>query len=117
MRNSNMSMKRTAGVLLAGAMAGAAVALLYAPQSGARTKRDIRKFARKSVDRIDDLQENIRDQVVGWVDDMTEVVQDGVDRGRKLSADGYEQVLRGFDNAKKYVEEGKSRIEDLIKTA
>jgi gas vesicle protein len=110
-------MKQAAGFLLTGAMVGAAVALLYAPQSGARTKKDIKKFARKTVVRLDDLQGNIRDQVADWVDDMTEVVKDGIDRGKKLGAEGYEQVLQGFDNAKKCVEDGKSRIENLIKTA
>ena len=36
---------------------------------------------------------------------------------RKLRADGYEQVLQGFENAKKYLEDGKSRLERLIQTA
>ena len=110
-------MKRTACFLLAGALAGAAIALLYAPQSGVRTKKDIKKFARKTVDRLDDLQGDIRDQVTHWVDDVTDVVKDGVDRGKKLSTEGYEQVLNAFDNAKKCVEDGRGRIERLIKTA
>jgi gas vesicle protein len=110
-------MKQAAGFLLAGAMVGAAIALLYAPQSGDRTKKDIKKFVRKTVNRLDDLQGDIRDQVTNWVDDMTEVVKDGVDRGKKLGAEGYEQALQVFDSAKKCVEDGKSRIEQLIKTA
>ena len=114
---AQIDMKEAAGCLLAGAMVGAAIALLYAPQSGVQTKKDIRKFARKTVHRLDDLQGDIRDQVAGWVDDMTEVVKDGVDRGKKLGAEGYEQVLQGFDNAKKVVEDGKSRLEQLIKSA
>ena len=110
-------MKQAAGFFVVGAVAGAAIALLYAPQSGARTKKDIKKFARKTVTRLDDFQGDIRDQVADWVDDMTEVVKDGINRGKKLGAEGYEQVLQGFDNAKKCVEDGKSRIEELIKTA
>jgi gas vesicle protein len=106
-------MKQAVGFLFAGAMVGAAIALLYAPQSGVRTKKDIKKFARKTVDRLDDLQEDIRDKVADWVDEMTQVVTDGVDRGKKLGAEGYEQVLQGFDNAKKCVEDGRSRIEQL----
>ena len=112
---AEIDMKQAAAFLFAGAIVGAAVALLYAPQSGARTQKDIKKFARTTKDRIDDLQTDIRDKVSDWVDDMTEVVKDGVDRGKKLSADGYEQVLRGFDNARKSVEDGKSRFEQLIK--
>ena len=78
---------------------------------------NIKKFARKTVNRLDDLQIDIRDKVADWVDDMTEVVADGVHRGKKLGADGYEHVLQGFDNARKCVEEGRSRFEQLIKTA
>ena len=114
---AQMNMKQAAGVLVTGAVVGAAIALLYAPQSGVRTKKDIKKFARKTVDRIDDIQGDIREQVTHWVDDMTDAVKDGVDRGKKLSAEGCEQILHAFDNAKKCVEDGKSRIERLINTA
>ena len=110
-------MKQTAGFFLTGAMVGAAIALLYAPQSGARTTKDLKKFARNTVNRLDDLQENIREQVTDWVVNMTEVVKDGVDRGKDFSTQGYEQVLQGFDNAKKCVEDGKMRVQQLIKTA
>jgi gas vesicle protein len=113
---ADTDMKQAAVFLFAGAMVGAAIALLYAPQSGNRTKRDIKKFAIKSVNRLDDLQGDIRDHVVDWVDDITEIVKDGADRGKKLSAQGYEQVLQGFDNVKKCVEDGRNRIEHLIKT-
>ena len=113
---AKIDMKQAAGFFFAGAVVGAAIALLYAPQSGDRTKKDIKKFARKTVNRLDDLQGDIPDKVTNCVDDMTEVVKDGVDRGKTLGAEGYEQVLQVFDNAKKCVEDGKSRIEQLIKT-
>ena len=112
-----MSMKQAAGVFFTGVMVGAAVTFLYAPQSGARTARDIRRFSRKSLARLDDLQGNIGDQVTEWVENFTELIKDGIDSGKKLGTDGYEQVLQGFDNAKKCVEDGKMRIEHIIKTA
>ena len=92
---ADIDIKHAAGFLFAGALIGAAVALLYAPQSGDRTKKDIKRFARKTVDRIDDLKSDIR----------------------KLGEDGYEQVIQGFDSAKKCVEDGRSRVEHLIRTA
>jgi hypothetical protein len=91
------------------------MALRYAPQNGARNKKDNERFARKTVDRLGNLQEDIRNKVAEWVDGMTEVVKDGVDRSNRLGPEGYEQVLQGFDNAKKCVEDGKSRFEQLIK--
>jgi gas vesicle protein len=112
---AEIDIKQAAGFFFAGAIVGAAVALLYAPQSGARTQKDIKKLARTTVDRLDDLQTDIRDKVTDWVDDMTEVVKDGVDRGKKLGANGHERILQGFDNASKCVEDGKNRFEQLIK--
>ena len=114
---AQINLKQAAGFWFAGAMVGSAIALLYAPQSGARTTKNIKKLARKTVDRLDDLQGDIRDQVSNWVNDMAEVVKDAVDQGKKLGAEGYENVLQGFDNAKKCVEDGRSRLEQLIKTA
>jgi len=114
---AQINLKQAAGFLFAGAIVGSAIALLYAPQSGARTTKNIKKLARKTVDRLDDLQGDIRDQVSNWVNDMAEVVKDAVDQGKKLGAEGYENVLQGFDNAKKCVEDGRSRLEQLIKTA
>jgi gas vesicle protein len=111
---SQIDMKKAAGFLLAGAVVGAGVALLYAPQSGSQTKEDIRKLARKTANRIDDLQADIRLQVADWVDDMTEAIKDGVDRGKKLGAEGYAQVLQSFDSAKQCVDEGKARVEQMI---
>jgi gas vesicle protein len=111
---SQMDMKKAAGFLLAGAVVGAGVALLCAPQSGAQTKRDIRRLARNTVDRLDDLQTDIRDQVSGWVNDIAETVKDGADRGRKLSAEGYAKVLHVFDSAKNSVDDGKLRMETMI---
>lgn len=114
---ARIDVKEAAGFLVAGAMVGAAIALLYAPQSGVRTKKDIKRFARKTVDQLEGLQGDVRDQVTDWVDDMTEIVKDGVDRGKKLGAEGYEQVLQRFDSMKKCVEDGKGRFEQLIKNA
>jgi gas vesicle protein len=114
---ARIDMKEAAGFLLAGAMVGAAIALLYAPQSGVRTKKDIRRFARNTVDQLEALQKDVGDQVTDWVDDMTEIVKDGVARGKTLGAGGYEQVLQHFDSMKDCVEDGRSRLERLINSA
>ena len=114
---ANIDVKKAAGCVLAGAMVGAAVALLYAPQSGVRTRKDLKRFAGNTVERLDDLQVAIRDQAAEWVDDVSEVVKDGVQRGKSLGSEGYEKVLQGFDNAKQLVEAGRIRIEHLIKSS
>ena len=114
---ARISKCQAAGFLMTGAVVGATIALLYAPKSGAQTRKNIRKFSERTVNRLDDLQEDIRDQVTDWVDDVGSVVKNGIDAGKKLSTHGYEQVMGVFDNAKKVVEDGKARLERIIHTA
>lgn len=91
----HISKKQVAGFFVMGAAVGAAAALLYAPKAGVQTRKDIRKFSKRAVDRFDDLQSDVRDQL----------------------NDGYEQVLEVFDNVKDYVEDGRNRLKKIIKTA
>ena len=90
-----LSKTQVAGFFITGAAVGAAAALLLAPKSGAQTRKDIRKFSKKTVDRLDDLQNGIREQI----------------------SEGYDQVIEVFGNVKEYVEDGKTRIQKLVKAA
>ena len=83
------------GFLIAGAAVGAVVALMIAPKSGAQTRKDLRRFSKKAVNQLDDLQTDLREQI----------------------ADGYEQVMEVFDNVKEYVEDGKNKLQKMIRTA
>ena len=114
---AHIEFKQAAGFLFAGAIIGAAIALVYSPQSGIQTRKDIKRFARKTGGHLADLQTSFHNQVSDGVDAIMEVAKDGIDRGKKLSAAGYEQVLQGFAKAKKCVEDGRDRLEQLIKTA
>jgi hypothetical protein len=66
-----------------------------APKSGVQTRRDIRRFSKKAIDQLDDLQSDVREQIT----------------------DGYEQVLEAFDNVKEFVGDGKTRLQKIIKTS
>ena len=77
-----------AGFFLIGAAVGAAVAIVFAPKSGAQTRKDIRRFSKKTMDQLDDFQCDVR-----------------------------EQIVEVFDNVKEYVEDGKERIQKMIQSA
>ena len=89
------SKTHVAGFFLTGAAVGAAVALLLAPKTGVQTRRDIRKFSKRTVDQLDGLQADIRDQI----------------------NDGYEQVRDAIENVKDYVEDGRTRLRKIIQSA
>jgi gas vesicle protein len=60
--------RNTAAALIAGTLLGAVVALLFAPQSGRKTRRDIRQFAEKAGNKAEaarlELQHSI-DNIMG----------------------------------------------------
>lgn len=70
----------TGNTLLAfalGALAGAAVALLYAPASGADTRRKLKDKARAGRDRVTELAEDGRDYLNRQRDNISEAVEHG----------------------------------------
>jgi gas vesicle protein len=83
------------GFFITGAAVGAIVGLVLAPKTGAQTRKDIRRFSKKAVTQLDDLQNDIREQITG----------------------GYEQVMDVFDNVKEYVEDGRNKLQKMIRTA
>jgi len=83
------------GFFVTGAAVGAAAALLFAPKSGAQTRKDIRRFSKKAVNQLDDFQTDVREQIT----------------------EGYDQVMEVFDNVKEYVEDGKTKLRKMIQTA
>ena len=61
MRNSSKT--EMARFFVVGAAVGAATALLFAPKSGMQIRKDIRRISRRTIDQLDDLQSDIRDQI------------------------------------------------------
>jgi gas vesicle protein len=60
---AGFSKTQVAGFFIVGAAVGAAIALIYAPKSGTQIRKDIRRFSKKTVNQLDDLQSGIRGQV------------------------------------------------------
>jgi gas vesicle protein len=89
------SKTEVAGFFLTGAAIGAVAGLLMAPKSGVQTRRDLRRFSKKKIDQLDDLQADVREQIT----------------------DRYEQVVEAFDNMKEYVGDGKTRLQKMVRNS
>ena len=68
----------------AGAALGATIALLYAPQPGVETRRQIKGAARKGADRVAESGQQI-----------AELGRELVERGKALSSEASEMFERG----------------------
>lgn len=87
------------GAFLTGALVGGAIALLFAPRSGAETRGMIRDFVDDEVDMIKDRAAAAR-----------EYVEDSIDRYKRKAG-------RAMHRAEGLVDEAKERIEDEIRAA
>ncbi|MEK6691043.1 MAG: YtxH domain-containing protein [Nitrospirota bacterium] len=106
--NSNDSKTILAGLVI-GAMVGAGLALLFAPHSGKKTRRDIARFAKKTSDRAEDLASNLMESLLmeslsDLVDEISEKTSDALTKGKDLSADAKKEILKTFDRQKEKVE-------------
>jgi gas vesicle protein len=72
---------------LAGAIVGAAVALLYAPKSGKETRRYISKKSDEGKDALNDASKDVMDKGREFYDKGKQIADDAAElfeRGRKL---------------------------------
>ena len=60
---ARISTTQVAGLFMIGAAVGAVAALLFAPKTGVQMRKDIRRFSKKTMNQLDDLQGDLRDQI------------------------------------------------------
>ena len=112
MRNED-AVKVGAAFLIGGAI-GAAIALLYAPQSGRETRKDIQRTARRVKNEAVDLVEDTIDRVDDFVDETKDRVTELIDRGVELSGAAKKEIIKTLDQGQKALEKQKNRIMEAV---
>ena len=69
-----------------GVAAGAALALIYAPQSGARTRRQIRRAVADAGDYLKDTADSVQDMAGKYIKRSKDVVGDVVDSAQNVAS-------------------------------
>ena len=83
-----------ATAFVVGALLGAGVALLFAPQSGRRTRRDIRVAGEKAKNKAEAALIDLRRSFENLVDDVSERLEEEVDRGKEWTESKIADVQR-----------------------
>lgn len=104
MENNNNKMAAAALMLVAGGIIGAGLALLYAPQSGEKTRRDLCRSARKVKTRADEAVEDLADNITDLVDSIGDKTDDLLERGKEVAVGARKDLI-------KLIEEGASKLE------
>jgi len=114
MSATNDKVKAGALLLMAGGIIGAGVALLFAPQSGKRTRRDIARLSRKvkqqATDAVDEFSETVHDMV----DSVSDKAADLLDRGKDLARSAKKDVLKVIEEGQARLEKEKLRLSKLL---
>lgn len=93
---------------------GAGVALLYAPRSGAATRRDIKRRARRVRQAAEDTVSNVADSVAGTFDEARRRVEEQIDTARQAIDLKKEQVQRAMTAGRAAAEEARLELQRRI---
>jgi gas vesicle protein len=95
--------RNTTVALLAGALLGAGIALLIAPQSGSKTRRDIHHFAKKVGNKADAARIELHHSIENIIEDAEEKLRDGLARGVDWTDSKIADFRQTLDSARKSI--------------
>jgi gas vesicle protein len=91
-------------LFVVGGLVGAALALILAPQSGKKTRRDIVRLGKRAKLESEKIQLEMSHAINDLVDDVSEKVQDGLERGREWTDKTTQGVLTALNTGKEYIQ-------------
>ena len=101
MPSSNNNESGNLSVFITGALIGAGVALLFAPQSGAQMRNLLRDYAARAKDELDEV-----------VDEGAEALDRTIDRGHEFVEKGKDSLREAGRQAKEFAEAGKHAVNE-----
>lgn len=125
MRNGNSYDETTDSVgwsaFLAGALIGAGVALLFAPQRGSELRGLLRNYADRAKDDLMDKGQEAWDTAVErgkeYYDKGEETIREAGRSGKEFARQGEEAMKDAGRSAKEFAKEGKNAVEEAANEA
>jgi len=97
-------------LLVAGGIIGASVALLFAPQSGARTRRDLYKGAKKLRQKADETIDDISDNIVDLVETIEDKTDELLDKGKDVVGSKRKELISLIEDGAAKLQEFKAKL-------
>ena len=104
MEDRDKKIAAAALLVVAGGVIGAGLALLFAPQSGSRTRKDISRYSKKAGKRAEEAVDDLAANVSDLVDTIGEKTGDLLDKGKDVAGSARKDLIR-------IIEEGASKLE------
>lgn len=94
-----------------GAIIGASIALLFAPQTGKKTRRQIVDYSKKAGTRAQHFVGDIAESM----DDVLKDVLQLPGKGKDLTNRAISEVLEVLDAGKKYIEDERAKLNKMLR--
>jgi gas vesicle protein len=99
-------------MLIAGGIIGAGSALLLAPQSGQRTRRQISRSSRRALSQAEEMVKEAADSVSEVMDDLGDKTSDIFERGGEVAESWRNHLLESLDQGQKNLEKQRKRLSE-----
>jgi gas vesicle protein len=110
MEKSNTTIHAATAFIL-GSLAGAGIALIFAPQTGKRTREDLRYWGRVVKIKSEKAQLELERGMKNLVVDISEKLQHAVEDGKQLTDNAVPALLGALESGKKCI---KAEIENVM---
>lgn len=101
-------------MLVAGGIIGAGLALLFAPQSGERTRKDIVRYSRKVRRKAEGVVEDFADTVSEMVDTVSDKAEDILDKGKDMAYEAKKELVKVIEDGQQKLEKQRVRLMKLV---
>jgi len=104
-------------MLLAGGIIGAGIALLYAPQSGQKTRKEIGRYAKKARRKGEEAMEAVEDfseQVTEMAESVGERASEILDKGKDMAYGAKKGLLKAIEDGEARLVKERSRLAKMI---
>jgi gas vesicle protein len=108
--NTPEEKRHLATAFVIGSILGAGIALIFAPQSGRKTRRDIRRFGQKAANKAEALQIEVRQSVDDLATDISEKIQEEFERGRDWTEKKVQDVRNALDRGREFISKELNKI-------
>jgi gas vesicle protein len=111
-RDDNVMMG--AMLVVVGAILGAGATLLFAPQSGRETRRDLSRYARKTSRKVEGVAGEVVGSIAGMADAVEEKAEELLEKGKDLSKESREAVLAALNEGQERLGRQRDRLAKLL---
>jgi len=99
-------------MLIAGGVIGAGMALLFAPQSGRRTRRHLARYSRKARNQAEEMVKDAAVSITEVIEDLGDKTSEFVERGGEVAEGWRRHLLESIDRGQKNLEKQRQKLSE-----